>query len=49
MRIISFDNDRLTALMDRDPKVRRGLEASFNRDLMNKLSKSTGSRGESPA
>jgi hypothetical protein len=49
MRIITFDNQKLTALMQRDPRVRRGIEASFNRDLMAKLSKSTGSRGERAA
>jgi hypothetical protein len=46
MRIIAFDHEKLTVLLNRDPKVRRGLEASFNRDLINKLSKSTGSRSE---
>lgn len=42
MRVMSFDNTRLIELMKRDPEVRRGLEASFNRDLMNKLSRSNG-------
>ncbi len=49
MRIISFDNQKLTALMQRDAKVRRGVEASFNRDLLGKLAKSTGSRIADPA
>jgi hypothetical protein len=46
MRIISFDHGKLTALMDRDPRVRRAIEGGFNRDLMGKLVRSTGAPAE---
>jgi len=42
MRIISFDNDKLRALLDRNLTLRRALEASFNRNLADKLGRSSG-------
>jgi len=40
MRIARFDRDHLRALIARDPDLRRALEASFNRNLIDKLLKS---------
>jgi hypothetical protein len=41
MRIISFDNERLAALLARHVVLRRALEASFNRNLIDKLARSS--------
>ncbi len=41
MRIASFGRAQLQAMLERDLDLRRGLEASFNRNLIDKLMKST--------
>lgn len=42
MRVARFKRTELRTLMDRDPQLRHALEASFNRNLIGKLSRPQG-------